>query len=70
MVLVDTAKGYKTSFPKKEYMSRLNREAIELEMHRHNMKRGDGPTVGRSWKHLLHLLKERRQPPETQQLEH
>ena len=65
MVLVDTTKGYKTSFPKKEYMNRLIREAIELEMHPHNMKRDGGLAVGRSWKPLLHLLKERKQPPKT-----
>jgi len=30
MVLVDTTKGYKTFFPKKEYMNQLIREAIKL----------------------------------------
>lgn len=46
------------------YMDYLIREAVELELHHNDVNREDGLTLCRAWKHLFHLLRDSRWPPQ------
>jgi hypothetical protein len=52
---------------KTSYMDRLIREAVDIEMHPNNINRDGGFNLSKSWKPLLHRLRNNRRPLNTPQ---